>query len=487
MKEKILELQKKSAFLEPGLDQMKDLNQEIMSFVYDFLGQIDHSKAYQKIPDMKGKMEGIEEIQPIRKILDQLKSDMTELGLNPASGGHLGYIPGGGLFAGALGDVLAAVTNQYAGIFYGGPGAVKMENELLRWLCKLMGYPKSSLGNLTSGGSIANLIAFVTAREARAIRSADFEKQCIYLTSQVHHCVHKAIRICGLQEARIRNIPVDAHYKMNIIDLEKCIIEDIQHGFQPFMVVGSAGTTDTGVVDPLFEMSALAKKYNLWFHIDAAYGGFFALSNLPNQNGGTIKDLFKGIEQSDSLAIDPHKGMFLSYGLGAVLIKDVTSQYKAHYYRAAYMQDSIQSQDELNPADLSPELTKHFRGLRLWLPLKLYGIQTFMDALDEKILLCRFFYAEISKLGFQVGPFPDLSVCIYRYVPKVENADHFNQQLVQYVIGDGRVFVTSTTIDEVFWIRLAVLSFRTHLYHIETLLSVLNEGCQQLAIELDAK
>ncbi|MBK9271567.1 MAG: aminotransferase class V-fold PLP-dependent enzyme [Saprospiraceae bacterium] len=480
MIDQILQYQAKSKNLEPTATEISQMNDQIIHFALGFIQQLDQLKAYRPIPDMKGRMEDPEKVESLDQILQQLKTDMTDIGLNPASGGHLGYIPGGGLYAGAMGDLLAAITNQYAGIFYGGPGAVKMENELIRWLCQLVGFPKTSLGNLTSGGSIANLIAFVTAREAKKVKSAKIPHQCIYLTTQVHHCVHKAIRICGLEEANIRYIRMNDEFRMDTGELEAKIKEDIRTGLSPFMMVGSAGTTDAGAVDPLNEMATIAEKYGIWFHVDAAYGGFFCLSELPRPDKLKVHDLFKGIERADSLAIDPHKGMFLSYGLGAVLIKDIDSQYKAHYYRASYMQDNVQSQDEPNPADLSPELTKHFRGLRLWLPLKLYGKEVFVNALNEKILLCRYFYSEVQQLGFQTGPYPDLSVCIYRYVPENMDTQLFNQKLVSFVVNDGRVFVTSTTIDGTFWIRLAVLSFRTHLYHIETLLSVLKMGCKTL-------
>jgi glutamate/tyrosine decarboxylase-like PLP-dependent enzyme len=168
--------------------------------------------------------------------------------------------------------------------------------------------------------------------------------------------------------------------------------------------------------------------------------------------------------------------LFLPYGLGAVLIRDVEAQLKSHYYRANYMQDTFSSDQEWSPADLSPELTRHWRGLRMWLPLQLFGIAPFKAALEEKIWLCRYFYEQIEKLGFEVGPYPDLSVCIYRFVPNEGDANAFNAALVERVQRDGRVFVSSTTINGVYWIRLAVLCFRTHWKQIEILLGILRDG-----------
>lgn len=476
MRDYLLSLQARIEVLDPQSSQIKSIENEVLHFIHQFQDQLPLDKAYKPIPSMKGKMELSDEPLDLKGILNQLKNDMLNIGLNPASGGHLGYIPGGGLYTGALGDLMAAVFNQYAGIFYGGPGAVKMENELIRWLCRWMSYPESALGNLTSGGSIANLIAFVTARESKKIKAADYHKQCIYLSPQVHHCVHKAIRICGMQEAQIRMIRLDNKFRIDPEDLEYRIKEDISTGLIPFIVVGNAGTTDTGVVDPLDAIADTAEKYQLWFHVDAAYGGFFATVDLKGPDGISVKQKFAGIERSDSLAIDPHKGMFLSYGLGAVLIKNVEAQFNAHYYKAAYMQDTLNSQEELSPADLSPELTKHFRGLRLWLPLRLYGFEPFRLALEEKILLCRFFYEKVSELGFETGPFPDLSVCIFRWNNFRDDSNEWNKKILEFVVKDGSVFLSSTTIDGIFWIRIAILSIRTHLREIELCLQILKEA-----------
>jgi len=184
---------------------------------------------------------------------------------------------------------------------------------------------------------------------------------------------------------------------MDEVKLAREIEKDIAAGFKPFMIVASAGTTDTGVIDPLSAIADLAEAHQMWFHVDAAYGGFFLLAD-------EVKENFSGIERADSVTIDPHKGLFLAYGTGAILIKNVEALQNTHYYLANYMQDVVKEVDEPSPADLSPELTKHFRGMRLWLPLQLFGLAPFKAALSEKIWLTRYFYTEIQKRGFEVGP-----------------------------------------------------------------------------------
>ncbi|MBL4648859.1 MAG: amino acid decarboxylase, partial [Aureispira sp.] len=239
------------------------------------------------------------------------------------------------------------------------------------------------------------------------------------------------------------------------------------NGLIPFMVMASAGTTDTGAIDPLEAIADICQAEELWFHVDGAYGGFFVLSE-------EVKAKFKGIERADSIVIDPHKGLFLPYGSGALLIRNVKWLYDSQYMGANYLQDSFDDIEEISPADLSPELTKPFRGLRLWLPLQLFGVAPFRASLTEKIWLCRYFYEAIQKIdGFEVGHYPDLSVMTYRYVPKTGDANAYNLDLNNRVKEEGSVFISSTTINGLVYLRLAVLSFRTHLQTINRLLEVL--------------
>ncbi len=468
--EKLAQLEQESRKLAPSTSERQVLNQKIIDYSNSFVDEIDNRPAYvisstdgAEIKDYPIQEEG----RSLDEILDLLELAVHTPGLNPASGGHLGYIPGGGVVTTAMGDYMADIFNRYAGIFYGSPGAVRMENLLIRWMCSLMGYPETALGNLTSGGSIANLIAITTARDKKGITSKKVDQAVIYLTEQVHHCVQKAIRIAGLNEAKIEYIPMDELYRMDATALQTQVEKDQANGLIPFLVVGSIGTTDVGAVDPINSIATIAEKNNMWFHIDAAYGGFFILVD-------ECKEKFEGIERSDSIAIDPHKGLFLSYGTGAVLIKDVKAQLESHYYKANYMQDAVVREEELSPADLSPELTKHFRGLRMWLPLQVHGLQPFRACLEEKIYLCRYFYEEIRKRGFETGPYPELSVMLWRFVPQNGDANAYNEALLNAVKKDGRVFVSSTTLNGIFWIRLAVLSFRTHKHTIDILLEVVD-------------
>ncbi len=224
------------------------------------------------------------------------------------------------------------------------------------------------------------------------------------------------------------------------------------------MVVATAGTTDTGAVDPLDAIADIAHSYNLWFHVDGAYGGFFIMTSKSH--------LFKGIEKADSLIVDPHKSLFLPYGLGAVLIKDYEAVLHSNQYAASYMQDAMSDDLLKNPSNVSPELTKHFRGLRMWLPLQLYGQAPFIACLEEKLLLTTYFRNRLLEIGFNVGPEPDLSVSYFWY-PFEADSDTKNKQLMDAIHSDGDIFLSSSIIDHRFVIRMAILAFRTKRHTID--------------------
>jgi glutamate/tyrosine decarboxylase-like PLP-dependent enzyme len=471
VKERLLELEKISRRLEPSPEERRSARDAVIEHAETFLDQIEQLKAYQ-ISEDRGR--GLYD-SPITETgigiddaIALIRDNVDRPGLNPASGGHLAYIPGGGIYYSSLGDYLADVFNKYAGVFYASPGAVRIENMLIRWMNDLVGYPASAGGNLTTSGSLANMIAVVVARDAKGIGAELIQRSVIYLSQQTHHSVDKAIRVAGLGECIVRHLPLDERFKIIPAELEKQITDDKAAGLNPFMVVASAGTTDVGAIDPLTEIGAIAKRRGLWYHIDAAYGGFFILTDEGREK-------LKGLERSDSLIIDPHKGLFLPYGLGVVLVKNVNDLKRSFSFNANYMQDAFAAPDELSPAELSPELTKHFRGLRLWLPLKLHGLAPFRACLEEKLLLAKYFHREVKKLGFVSDLEPELSVVTYRYEPKSGDADEFNKKLLEAVVADGRIFISSTVLNGRYTLRFACLAFRTHLKTVDTLLEILED------------
>ncbi len=478
MIERLRELEHLSRRLEPDPHARARLREPIVEYAERFLDELGRTPAYRSDTTAARDLRDVripEEPVPPEHVVALLDRCVDTPGLKPSSAGHLAYIPGGGLYPSSLGDYIAAITNHYAGIAYAGPGAVEMENLLIRWMAEVVGFPEGSGGNLASGGSVANLIAVVTAREARGLRAAEYSRAVVYGTEQMHHCLEKALHIAGLGECQVRHVPMDDGGRMRPTELAAAVAEDRRAGRRnPWMVIASAGTTDVGAVDPLDEIGEVAREEGLWYHVDAAYGGFFAL--CPE-----FRPKLRGMAQADSLVLDPHKGLFLPYGLGAVLVRDDETLRGAHTRHAHYLQDTHREDGGApSPADRSPELTKHWRAPRMWLPLMLFGTRPFRAALEEKALLARYFRERALEMGFEVGPEPDLSVVHYRWVPAEGDADAFNRALLRAILEDGHTFISSTTLNGTFVLRLAALCFRTHLYTVDRYLAFLRQTLEDL-------
>ncbi len=471
MLEKIKELEAISRQLEPDAVTRDHIFRATSSYINHFIDALPETKTYitADCPQLKS-FEVTDEGKPFEALLDLYASEINHAGINSASGGHMGYIPGGGLWACSIGDMIAAATNKNSSVFFSGQGAVILENQLVHWLAKLMGYPSTAHGYLSSGGSMANLSAITAARDAHHINSKNISKSVIYSTDQVHHCIEKALHINGLDEAIRRTVPVNDKYQMDVEALKAMINEDIQSGLQPFLVIATAGTTSSGSIDPLDQIADVCAQFKTWFHVDAAYGGFFMLLD-------EIREKLKGIERSDSLVLDPHKGFFLPFGTGVVLVRNGQQLLDSHSFQATYMMEDAGAH-EISPSSCSPELTRHFRGLRMWVPLHFHGLNIFKACLREKIFLSQYFHEEIKKMGFETGNDPELTVSLFRY--PAQNVNEFNQKLVDALHEDGRIFFSATTIDGQYWIRCAVLHFRTHLREIDLGLKMIGECLQKI-------
>src|ERR1051325_10236475 len=277
MKKAIRKLERASRPLEPGPRDRKRLRKAVTDSAERFLRSLDTRPAYQETADKgAGLLDApiTEEGIALDDVLALLERDVIRPGGNPASAGHLAYIPGGGIYHSALGDYLAAVSNKYAGIFFTGPGPVRMEHMMVRWVADLVGYPASAAGSNASGGSIATLTAITTARDAHELRAADYPRAVVYLTDQAHHCIEKALRIAGLAEAPVRRVAMDAGFRMRPEALAAAIAGDRggaaarPSGPAPppparplrGLVIAAAGTTDVGAVDPLVAIGAIARR-----------------------------------------------------------------------------------------------------------------------------------------------------------------------------------------------------------------------------------
>lgn len=392
------------------------------------------------------------------ELLDLIFDRLTPKTFNTASPGYLAYIPGGGLFHAALADLIADSINRYVGVWMAAPALAQLETNVLRWFSDLIGYPRKARGILTTGGSLANFTALVTARRNRL--PDNFLSGIIYTSDQVHHSVVKAALMAGFPAENVRELPVDAKYRMRLDELQARIAKDRHDGLTPFLIVASAGTTNTGAVDDLNSLADTAGAQNLWLHVDAAYGGFFMFTERGRK-------AMKGIERADSVTLDPHKALFLPYGTGSLLVRDGENLRRAHAVHADYLPPMQQDPDLVDYCLYSPELSRDFRGLRVWLPFKLHGAEPFRRALDEKLDLTAWITGELRRIpDIEIVAEPQLSLVVFRLVRTgldLRELNELNQNLLAAINSRQRVFLTPTTLDGKFVLRICVLHFRTHM------------------------
>ncbi len=470
--------------LEPDSEVRAELLFRIENFVSEFLKDVNEHTFYEKNEDQ---LKTLNHSFDSPQLLDNILSDIRMISkdsLNAASGGHFAYIPAGGIYYAAVADYVANVINKYTGLESTAKKAILVENHLIQFIGeKLVGYSDNNFGgNLTTGGSLANLTAIVAARDS-CLKRKDFEKAVVFVTEHTHHCVAKALRIIGLSDkpifegGNIFKVDTDDQHKMNPKSLEHAIEKCEKSDYIPWLIIATAGTTNLGTVDNFDEIGFIAEKKKLWFHVDAAYGGFFLL--LPELKN----DLFKGIDKADSIVLDCHKSLFFPYGLGVVMVKNKDLLFDALYQEAVYINESDEKL-KYSPANLSLELTRPFRGLKLWFTLNLLGKKPFEDALSEKMDLTLYAYNKISQIENVVClSKPELTTFAFRYIPlgniNVEEVNKSNEVLMEMIKEDGKVYLSSTKIKingvEKTFIRFTVLSFRSKQEHIDLAIATLKE------------
>jgi aromatic-L-amino-acid decarboxylase len=403
-------------------------------------------------------------------LLNSLFEEWIPRTYNTAAPGYLAFIPSGGVFPAALADLISDGVNRYTGVWRASPLLVQLESNALDWLRDWMLFPPSTRGLFTTGGSTANMTAIVCARE-RGL-GADIRPGVMYVSDQVHHSVVKAARLAGVMPDRIRSIPVDAAFRMRTDALEDAIARDRAAGLTPFLVVSSAGTTNTGAVDPLTEIGIVCRARGLWHHVDGAYGAFFHM--CPE-----LRPLLAGLPQADSLTLDPHKGLFLPYGTGALLVADGEVLKAAHSVTASYMPANQDDADLYDPHQYGPDLSRGFPGLRVWLTLKLYGAQRYRAAIAEKRALALAAAERLATLPhFDVAARPQLSLLAFHLAwpgATLEERNAATRELLERVTRRGRVMLTGCEVNGRYLGRICVLSFRTRAEHIDACLQHLAE------------
>ena len=460
--------------LEPSPEQMREMGEAAIAYTIDYLGRradapahgfeggVEVAEAYRASPPEEGG-----EFGPLLELVETAANYASD----NAGPGFLAYIPGGGLYASALADFLSNTIDKFVNLWGEAPVAAQVENNVVRWLCDLFAYPPQSRGVLTSGGSMANFSAIVAARHHGL--SEDFLDGTLYVSEHVHASVTKAAMLAGFPVGNVRSVAADGRLRMDVDELRRVVGEDRAAGMRPFAVVASAGTTNTGAIDPLDAIADGSGAEGLWLHVDAAYGGFFQLTERG-------RDRFRGIERADSITLDPHKGLFLPYGTGALVVRNGRLLRDAHHIgTSAYLQDLAGDAQIPNFAEYSAELSRDFRGLRVWFPLKLHGVAAFREALDEKLDLAEHLYAGLSDvLELELPWRPELTVVPFRLR---DGDDDANRRLLEAINDSKRVFLSSTVIHGRFTLRACILSHRTHRDRVDECIDIVRRAAVEIA------
>ncbi len=467
--------------LEPSDDELRRLFDEAVRRVVAHIGSLadqpaDGSAGAAALARTLIERVAPEEGKPAGPLLDLLFEKAIPASFNNAGPGFLAYIPGGGQPYAAVADLISAGVNRYVGVFAPAPALVQLETNVVRWFARAVGYPPSAGGFLTTGGSLANFSAIVAARHEKL--PEDFLKGTLYVSDQGHHCIRKAALLAGFPSANVREIPSDGAFRLRLDALAKQVADDRAAGFTPFLVAASAGTTNTGAVDDLDALADFAGQEGLWLHTDAAYGGFFALTSRG-------RAVMKGLERADSIVLDPHKGLFMPYGTGSLLVKDPGTLRQSHSVQAHYMPGMQDDPDSVDFCEISPELSRNFRGLEVWLAVELCGLAAFRKALDEKLDLAREAADAVRAIpDMKIVAEPELSLFAFRLAPpgaSVEEANRMNRDLMSRVNARKRVLMTGTLLGDVFALRICILNFRTHRDRILMALEDLRAAAREVA------
>lgn len=443
--------------LEPDRAALDTLGQASLRFIADYLDRLPDEPVNNPADAraVVGELLAPPPEQPgdLDALLRRL-DHAAAYGLNPASGGYLAYFPANGLPSSALAEAIAQILNRFTGFAALAPGLIAMEHSVIRWFADLFGLPAQAGGLVVSGGSLATLPAVVAARDAHDARDG-----VIYVGEYAHYCVAKSAHLAGFRAEQVRVVPSSPDQRMDAAEAARLIAADRAAGRRPFLLVATAGATSTGLVDPLGALAEVARREDLWFHVDGAYGAPFQLTSRG-------RSLLAGIEQADSIVLDPHKSLFLPYGTGIVLVRDESTLRAAHTAGGDYLQDIEDGLGLPDYANLGPELTREWRGLRLWLPLHLHGVAAFRDALDEKLDLARWTYEQLAAEPRLELPWrPDLTVLEFRLRGRDASA---NERLLQRINASQRVFVSSTRIGGQYTLRMCPQGLRTHAAHVRT-------------------
>ena len=399
----------------------------------------------------------------------------------------LGYITSSAAPIGALGDLLAAAVNPNVGAWDLSPMASEIEAQTIRWIAEMMGYPTDCGGLFVSGGNMANLVCVLAARQAKAgwdMRKEGFKSTNlrIYCSSETHTWVQKAADIGGFGTDSIRWIATNRQMQMDLSALRNQIVLDLANGDRPFLVIGTAGTVSTGAVDPLREMAMICREFNLWFHVDGAYGALAVMAKDPPPE-------LSGLREADSIAVDPHKWLYAPLEAGCAFVRKPEHLRNAFAYHPPYYLFGTQA---INYFDMGPQNSRGFRALKVWLALQQAGREGYAQMISDDISLAKELFLQVSQRPEFEALSCSLSITTFRFVPPDLDRTHaeteayldrLNREVLSRLNNGGQIYLSNAIVDGKFALRACIVNFRTSQSDIRELPSLV----LQIGREIDAE
>src|SRR6516225_549643 len=469
--------------LEPSADEIGEWANSVTQFMIDYLGGLRDRPVYRQtssreirsVLDWKLPIKGTD----LDSLLKVFRETIVPFSRQNAHPRMFGYVQSPGTAIGAFADLLASTLNANLTIWRSAPAPVELERVTIDWIRQILGFGPEAGGLFVSGGSMANFAAVAAARQTKQDSLGCLR---LYASNATHFSIIKAAALLGIGRENVQHIAVDECFRMRVDDLVAKITADLDAGYVPFCVVGNAGTVDTGAVDPLREIRDVANRFQLWMHVDGSYGALAILAD-------SARKLFAGLDQADSIALDPHKWLYLPVDVGCVIYRDPEAARVAFAHEAEYTRMFGEKADEAFVCwDYGPELSRRFRALKVWMLLRGVGLDALGEAIENNIACARCLESLVrASDDFEMVAPVELSIFCFRYVPaqlrnrSTQQVDAFNERLLVALQQDGSSYLSNTTLNGRFALRGCVLNYRTTLRDMEILLDDLRRVTKSLS------
>src|SRR6184192_3101791 len=469
--------------LYPSADEIRDWGNSVTQFMIDYLGGLRDRPVYRHTSSREIR-DSLDPALPAKGIdfdalLKVFRENIIPFSRQNAHPRMFGYVQSPGTPLAAFADLLASILNANLTVWRSAPAPVDLERLTIDWIRQILGFNARAGGLFVSGGSMANLAAIAAARQTKDDSSGRLR---IYASRETHFSVAKAAALLGIGRNNVCHVAVDERFKIRVDDLVAKITADLEEGYVPFCVVGNAGTVNTVAVDPLAEIREIADRFQLWMHVDGSYGAFAVLAE-------SAKKLFAGIERAGSVALDPHKWLYLPVDVGCVIYRDPEIVHAAFAHEAEYTRIIGQEADEAFAFwDYGPELSRRFRALKVWMLLKGVGVDALSEAIENNLACARHLESMVrASDDFEMAAPVELSIFCFRHMPaqlrneSPKTIDAFNERLLVALQRDGSSYLSNATLGGRFALRGCVLNYRTTLHDIEILLDDLRRVAKSLA------